>query len=54
MRLSTNSTKKIKNKTLAIPAAPAAIPPKPNIAAIIAITKKINVQRNIVLSFKVY
>lgn len=34
-----NSTKKIKNKILAIDAAPAAIPVKPKIAAIIAITK---------------
>ncbi len=49
-----NSTKKIKNNTLAIPAAPAAIPPKPNIAAIIATTKKITVQRNIVLIFYGY
>lgn len=31
-----NNTKKIKNKTFAILAAPAAIPPKPNIPAIIA------------------
>ena len=31
-----------------MPAAPAAIPPNPNIAAIIATTKNINVQRNIV------
>ena len=38
---------------LAIEAAPAAIPPKPNIAAITAITKKINVQRNIKNSFMV-
>jgi hypothetical protein len=42
----------IKKRNLAIPAAPAAIPPKPNIAAMIATTKKINVQRNIILSFK--
>ena len=35
----------------AIEAAPAAIPPKPNIAAITAITKKIIVQRNISYSF---
>ena len=34
-------------------AAPAATPPNPNIAAIIAITKKINVQRNIRKSFMV-
>ena len=38
---------------LAIEAAPAAIPPKPNIAAIIAITKKIIVQRNIKKGFMV-
>jgi hypothetical protein len=38
---------KIKNRTLAMPAAPAAIPPNPKIAAIIAITRKIIVQRNI-------
>ena len=46
-----NSTKNRKNKNLAIPAAPAAIPPKPNIAAIIATTRNINVQRNIALNF---
>jgi hypothetical protein len=46
-----NKTKKTKNKILAIPAAPAAIPPKPNTAAIIATTKKITVQRNIILNF---
>jgi len=43
----TNSTRKIKNKTLAILAAPAAIPPKPNIAAIKATTRNMIVQRNI-------
>jgi hypothetical protein len=37
----------MKNKTLAIDAAPSAIPPKPNIAATIAIIKKIIDQRNI-------
>ena len=52
MRLSTKSTRKIKNKILAIPAAPAAIPPNPKMAAMIATTKKITVQRNIALSFK--
>jgi hypothetical protein len=45
------STINIKNRTLAIPAALAAIPPKPNIAAIIATTKNITVQRNIILNF---
>jgi hypothetical protein len=42
-----NKTIKIKNKIFAIPAAPAAMPPNPNIAAIIATTRKIIVQRNI-------
>jgi hypothetical protein len=32
-------------------AAPAATPPKPNMAAIIAITRKINVHRNITKVF---
>ena len=49
---SRNSTKKIKNKILAIPAAPAAMPPNPNIAAIIAITRNVIVQPNIVVIFK--
>ena len=44
----TKSARKIKNNTLAISAAPSAIPPNPNIAAMIAITKKIIDQRNIV------
>ena len=38
---------KIKNRVWAIDAAPAAIPPNPNIAATIATIKKITVQRNI-------
>lgn len=42
----------MKNKILAIEAAPAAIPPKPNTAAIIATTKNMIVQRNITKSFK--
>ena len=42
-----NNTRKIKKITLAIVAAPAAIPPKPKMAAMIAITRKIIVQRNI-------
>ena len=36
---------------LAIPAAPAAIPPKPKIAAIMAITRKIIIQRIIIFCF---
>lgn len=52
MRLRTNNTRKIKNRILAMLAAPAATPPNPNMAAIIAITKKITVQRNITFNFK--
>lgn len=37
-----------------MPAAPAAIPPNPKIAAIIAKTIKITVQRNMVIRFKGY
>jgi hypothetical protein len=47
----TNSARKIKNKTLAISAAPSAIPPNPNIAAMMAMIKKITDQRNILLVF---
>lgn len=35
-----------------MPTAPATIPPKPNMAAIIAITRNVTVQRNIVFVFK--
>lgn len=42
----------MKNKILAILAAPTAMPVKPNSAATIAITKKIAAQRNIILIFK--
>jgi hypothetical protein len=38
---------KIKNRTFAIEAAPAAIPPNPKTAAIIATTRNITVHRNI-------
>jgi hypothetical protein len=48
---STNSTKKIKNKTLAIEAAPSAIPPNPKMAATIAIIRNVTVQRNIGIKF---
>ena len=44
-------TIKMKNKTFAMEAAPDAIPPKPKIAAMMATTKKITVQRNISLDF---
>ena len=43
------STIKIKNKIRAIFVASPAIFPNPNMAAIIAITRKINVQRNIIV-----
>jgi hypothetical protein len=46
-----NNTRKMKNKTLAMEAAPAAIPPNPKIAAMIATTRKITVQRSIALFF---
>ncbi len=48
-----NSTMKIKNRIFAIPAAPAAIPPKPKTPAIIAMIKKITVHRNIIYSLGV-
>ena len=51
IRDSTNSIRKIKNKIFAIPAAPAAIPPNPKMAAIMATTRKITVQRNITYNF---
>jgi len=51
---STSSTKKIKNKILAILAAPEAMPPNPKIAAIMAKTIKIIVQRNMVMCIKGY
>ncbi len=46
-----NKTRKIKNKIFAIEAAPAAIPVKPNIAAIIAITTKIIAHLSIMIDF---
>ena len=46
IRLKTKSTRKMKNRILAISAAPAAIPPNPKIAAMIATTRKMSVQRN--------
>ncbi len=45
------STIKMKYKIFAIEAAPDAIPPKPNIAAMMATTKNITVQRNISFRF---
>lgn len=46
-----NRTMKIKNNTFAIEAAPAAIPVKPNIAAIIAITTKITAHLSMIINF---
>ena len=46
-------TIKTKNRILAIPAAPAAIPPNPKTAAIIAMIRKVTVQRSMIRSFKV-
>ena len=43
---------KMKNKIFAIEAAPEAIPPKPNTAAMIATIKKMTVQRSIIVGFK--
>jgi hypothetical protein len=51
MRDSRNITIKIKNNIFAMPAALAAIPPKPNIAATMATIKKMIVHRNIGLQF---
>ncbi|WP_449566826.1 hypothetical protein [Maribellus maritimus] len=41
----------MKKTIFAILAAPAAIPPKPNMAAIIAMMKKIMAKRNITINF---
>ncbi len=51
IRVNTNNTMKIQNNTFAIDAAPAAIPPKPNMAAIIAITIKIRAHLSIIINF---
>lgn len=46
-----NNMMKIKNKILAMLAAPAAIPPNPNTPAIIASTINVTVQRSIIFVF---
>lgn len=46
-----NNIIKMKNKILAILAAPAAIPPNPNTPAIIAKMINVTVQRNIIFYF---
>lgn len=45
----TNNTRNIKNKILAMLAAPAAMPPNPKIAATIATIRNVIVQRNIIV-----
>jgi hypothetical protein len=50
-----DTTKSIRNTTkriFAMPAAPAAMPPKPNTAAIMAIIKNVIDQRNIMCDFE--
>jgi hypothetical protein len=49
-----NSTIKIKNRIFATDAAPAAIPPNPNTAAMIATIRNMTVQRNIINEFYFY
>lgn len=51
IRVNTNSIIKIQKNTFAIEAAPAAIPPNPKTAAIIAITTKIIAHLSIIISF---
>jgi len=48
-----NNTMKMKNKILAMEAAPAATPPNPKIAAIMATIRNITVQRSIKNNFRV-
>jgi hypothetical protein len=49
IKLKANKTIKTKNRILAIPAALAAIPPKPNAAAINAKTKKLSAHDNMMI-----
>jgi hypothetical protein len=51
IKVKTNKTRQIKNRTLAIEAAPAANPPNPKIAAMMAIIKKIAAHLSIVIRF---
>ena len=50
---SRKSTTKTKNKIFAMDAAPAAIPPKPKTAAMIATMKNASAQLNMIVSFTV-
>lgn len=45
-------TRKMTNRILTIDAAPAAIPPKPKTAAMMAIMRKVTDQRSILVDFK--
>ena len=47
----TKRTRKTTNRILAIDAAPAAIPPKPKTAAMMAIIRKATDQRSIIIKF---
>jgi hypothetical protein len=51
MSVRINRTRKIQKKIFAMAAAPEAIPPKPNIAAIIAITTKIMAHLSMIINF---
>ena len=48
----TSNTANRKNTIFAMPAAPAAIPPNPKIAAMIAIIKNQRANRNMIIYFK--
>lgn len=48
----TNNTIKMKNRIFAIEAAPAAIPPNPKTAAMMATIRNVTVQRNIMVEFR--
>jgi hypothetical protein len=50
MKKITHITRNMKNKTFAIPAEAAAIPPNPNTAAISAIIRKVTAQPNMFLT----
>jgi hypothetical protein len=47
----TKRIRKMINRILAIDAAPVAMPPKPKTAAMMAIMRKVTVQRNMIVKF---
>ena len=51
IRLITSNTTNMKKRIFAMDAAPAAMPPKPNTAAIKATTRNVIIHRNIIISF---